>query len=88
MEVSRDAILRVRHPHLRYAAQRRCEAAGVVTSQALATFQQRHGLSPSALGLLVHLATELTQLPLILKVLCIDGAMATWLLGGDTIRST
>ena len=56
-------------------------------SQALAAFQQRHGLSPSALGLLVHLAAELTQLPLILKVLCIDGIMAAWLGSGDIVRN-
>ena len=57
-------------------------------SQALAALQQGNSLPPSALGLLVHLAAELTQLPLILKVLCNDGAMATWLDGCEMTRST
>ena len=60
----------------------------MVPSQALAAFQQQDGLPTSALGLLVHLAAELTQLPLILKVLCIAGSMATWLGNGVITRST
>ena len=72
----------IRHLHLRYAAQGRCKAAGVEASQALAALQQRDGLPPPALGMLVHLAAELTQLPLILKVLRIDEAVASWICGG------